>query len=110
MSVCSGSFQALPGQTDKHHCGVTLGAWTFVFFFLMGFVFYDSFYPTDRGGPAGGGHPCKGGPARVVGASKGGPARARKDRAGGANTGREGSGRGKLNGCIMHQVHTSLVY
>ncbi len=22
LSVCAGSFQALPGQTDRHHCGV----------------------------------------------------------------------------------------
>ncbi len=42
-----------------------------------------------------------------------GPTRAGGGRAGGASTGRggtggEGPGEGKLNGCIMHQVHTSM--
>ncbi len=42
------------------------------------------------------------------GASTGeGGGRAGKDRAGGASTGGEGPGKGKLDGCIMQQVHTS---
>jgi hypothetical protein len=72
------------------------------FFFLMGFVFCDSYYPTDRGGPA-----------RVARASRGGPTWAGKDRTREGGTGEEGSdemggtggeepGEGKLDGCIMH--------
>jgi hypothetical protein len=128
------------------------------FFFLMGFVFCDSYYPTDRGASKGGHCPdlcffffmgfvfCdsyyptnRGGLARVTGANREGPARAREGRTGGEGQGgpaqargghgreriKQGGGhgqgrierserhgrrrteRGKLDGCIMHQVHTS---
>jgi hypothetical protein len=40
VSICPGSFQALPGQTDRHH---------------YGFVFYDSYYSIDTGGARPGG-------------------------------------------------------
>ncbi len=62
------------------------------FFLLMGFVFCDSYYPTDGGGPAGG------------------EGRAGKDRTGGKHgqgrTGRnEGHGRGKTGRGEARQVH-----
>jgi hypothetical protein len=40
--------------------------------------------------------------------TRGGPARAGKNRAR-EGTGEEGSGEGKLDRCIMHQVHTSIL-
>jgi hypothetical protein len=70
--VYPSSFQALPGQIDRHHCG---------------FVFCDSYYPTDKAGAS------RGGPARArrgawvgKGRAEWG-ARAGKDRAGGSSTG-----------------------
>jgi hypothetical protein len=53
----------------------------------------DSYYPTERGGQVGG-HAGKDRAGR-------GPARAR------GGTSEEGPGEGKLEGCIMHQVHTN---
>jgi len=41
------------------------------FFFLMGFVFCDSYYPTDSGGQHGWRGPTRGGPARAGGSSTG---------------------------------------
>ncbi len=60
----------------------------------MGFVFCDSYYPTDKGGGQ------QGGPARA----RGGHGRGRTGRSGGHGR----PGKGKLDGCIMHQVHTSF--
>jgi len=81
VSICPGNFQALPEQTDRHH----YGAWKILT------VITQLTGEASTGGRAG------------------------KDRARGGQhgprggTGEEGLGRGKLgklNGCIMHQVHT----
>jgi len=78
-----------------------------IFFSLMSFRFHylsgiiplvpvpcGVFWGVGEGGARG--STGRGGPTRVAGASKGG-----------ASTGGEGPGGGKLDGCIMHQVHTS---
>jgi hypothetical protein len=101
MSVCPGSFQALLRP--------------FFFFFLMGFVF--NWGGASRGsaqakggtggeGSGGGGqHGSRGGTGEEVpsGGGTGG-----EGPGGVGGTGEEGPGEGKLDGCIMHQVHTSI--
>ncbi len=66
-------------------------------------------------GEAWGGGDSRGGPARVAGASTGGGGMGREglgkggQHGPGGGTSGEGPGRGKLDRCIMHQVHTSIL-
>jgi hypothetical protein len=85
LSVYPGSFQALLMQTP-----LRCHTWCpdLCFFFFDGFYFLWQLLPNWQGGPA-----------RARGASTGQ----------GGGTGGEGPGGGKLDGCIMHQVHTSMI-
>jgi len=73
----------------------------------MGFVFCDSYYPTDKGGPARMTRVNKGvstgkeGPDEERGTNEEGP-----DEVEGTNEKRPS--KRKLDGCIMHQVHTNI--
>ncbi len=103
-------FQALPGPL--------------FFFFFVGFVFCDSYYPIDRGGQHRWRGPERGGQHGQGRTGRGGLARARgghgqrRIKRGGdtggegpggvGGTGEEGPSGGKLDECIMHQVHTSF--
>jgi hypothetical protein len=51
VSICPGNFQPLPGRTDKQ-TPLRYHTWCpdLCFFFLMGFVFCDNYYPTNGGG------------------------------------------------------------
>jgi hypothetical protein len=72
VSICPGSdWRIFPVIARTSHC------LDLFFFFLMGFVFCDSYYPTNRGG---GQHGWRG-------LARGGSARAGKGRARGNSTG-----------------------
>jgi hypothetical protein len=98
LSVRPSSFQVLLGQTNIIAMSHDVLGSLFFFFFLMGFVFCDSYYPTDRRGPT------KGGPL----VQRGGPTRAKRDMNEKGLGKMGGTSERKLDECIMHQVHTNL--
>jgi len=81
VSICPSSFQALLGQTDRQLIITQL---------------------TRKG-------PARAGNDRTRGASMGqGRGTGGEGSSGVGDTGKEGSSGGKLDECIMHQVHTSI--